>query len=230
MSQLEEMADARAVKKVVIHPDESARERQDRYGKIAARISLQIARKLKAELESAGIEAILTHDSEDPVTIGESMEVISKSGAQVLLVVSVGYSTAFKDLGGYRIFYMNESVDYNSLGARTFDASEMVPSELNYRPFQNAGKMLASSVKNSIHAALEREPVGLNPAPLYLVRRAPMAAAAVEVGYLSNPADEKRLKDETKQDAMAKALAEGIMNFANQVSQGKTATDGTGGL
>lgn len=230
MSQLETMAAAKAVTKIIIHPDESGLEREDQYGKESTRISLEIAQRLKNQLDAAGIESELTRDTEAAVTIGQSMEKISKSDAQVLIVVSVGYSTAFKDLGGYRVFYMNESVDYNSLRPRTFDASEVVPSELNYRPFQGASKVLASSVKNSISAALDREPVGTNPAPQYLIRRAPMAAAAVVVGYLSNPADAQRLTDTAQLDAMAKALAEGLQNFANQVSQGKIAGDESGGL
>ena len=221
-SQLEKMAAVRSVKKVLIHPDQSGIEREDQYGKEAARLSLAIAQKLKTELEAAGFEAVLTHKTEDSVTIGQSLETVSKSGAQVFLVVAVGYSTSFQDLGGYRVFYMNESVDYNTLRDRTFDASEMVPTDLNYRPFENGSKILASSVKNSVKAALDRDPVGMNPAPNYLTRRAPMASAVVEVGYLSNPADAKRLTDSAEQDSMVKALSEGIENFASQVSEGKT--------
>jgi len=158
------------------------------------------------------------------------VETISKSGAQILLVISVGYSTSFEDLGGYRLFYMNESVDYHSLNPRTFDASEVVPTEYNYRPFQSASKVLVSSIKNSVSKTLgDREPVGTNPVPDYLSRRAPMAAATAVVGYLSNPADARRLVDGTEQDAMAAALAEGIRNYSAQLSQGQITADSTGG-
>jgi N-acetylmuramoyl-L-alanine amidase len=56
-----------------------------------------------------------------------------------------------------------------------------------------------------------------------------MAATTVVVGYLSNPADARRLTSSTEQDTMAAALAEGIRNYANQLSQGDITSDTTGG-
>ncbi len=229
-SQLQEKTANRSIKKVVIHADDSGIAKSDEYGKRSAEIALKVAQRVQAQLSSANIEAVLTRSTDKSLPIGETMELVTQSDAQALLIVSVGYSTAFTDLGGFRVFYMNESVDYNSLRQRSFDASEAVPAELNYKPFQNGSKVLASSLKNSISGALKREPVGTNPIPQYLTRRAPMAAATVVVGYLSNPADAKRLTEDSELDAMATALTEGIRNFATQVSQGEVTDDAAEGL
>lgn len=229
-TQLTELSEVRNISKVLIHPDEGGYEREDDYGRRAAQLALAVSRRVKQQLESAGIEAELTRNTEEPMTAGETMQVITHSDAQVLLVLSVSYSTSFQDLGGYRIFYMNETVDYNTLRDRSFDATEAVPTQLNYKNFQTMSKVLSSSIKNSIHAALDRDPVGTNPAPQYYLRRAPMASTAVVVGYLSNPADAKRLTDESQQDEMANALAEGIRNYAEQLSEGKADAQNAGGL
>lgn len=228
--QLKERAANRQVMKILIHPDEGTLEREDQYGAECARIALTLSQKLQSELRNAGLEVTLTRNSNDAVSVGETMQRITESDAQVLLVVSVGYNTTFKDLGGYRIFYMNESVDSNSLESHSFDASEVIPSELNYRPFQAHNRVLASSIQNSIFTALKRDPVGTNPVPHYMLRRAPMPGLAVVTGYLSNPADAQRLTDTAEQDAMAKSLAEGILNYRDQVSQGKASSTTAGGL
>lgn len=225
-SKLQDMAAVRTVRKVLIHPDEGGIERTDEYGKESARLSLEIAQRVRQQLLEEGLEVEMTRTSAEPVTAGEILQTITRSEAQILVVVSVGYSTSFQDLGGYRIFFMNDSVDYNSLRENIYDASEVVPTEMNYKPFQNMSRVLASSLRNSVMTALEREPVGMNPAPLYFVRRAPMASAAVVAGYLSNPADARRLTDPAQQDALARGLVDGIKNYAELLSQGRAQQGG----
>ena len=190
---------------------------------------MQIARRVKAQLEAAQFQVALTRTTDDFLPVGDTLEAVTKSQASLLLVISVGYSTTFEDLGGYRLFYMDDSVDYRSLTKKEFDASEAVPSEYNYRPFQDQSKVLASSLKNSMTALEKRPPVGMNPVPDYITRRAPMPAANIVVGYLSNPADQRSLRSTNEQDAIAAALADGIRNYATQISQGKVTVEDAGG-
>ncbi len=225
-SKLQDMAAVRTVSKVLIHPEEGGIERTDEYGKESARLSLEIAQRVSQQLRDEGLEVEMTRTSAEPVTAGEILQTITRSEAQILVVVSVGYSTSFQDLGGYRIFFMNDSVDYNSLRENIYDASEIVPTDMNYKPFQNMSRVLASSLRNSVMTALERDPVGMNPAPLYYVRRAPMASAAVVAGYLSNPADARRLTDPAQQDVLARGLVDGIKNYAELLSQGRAQQGG----
>jgi N-acetylmuramoyl-L-alanine amidase len=153
------------------------------------------------------------------VPLGKKLEIINNSGAQAMIIISVGQSPDFTDMAGYRILYVTDSVDYSAMKAGTIEGTDTVPMELNYRSFQTQNKVLGSALLNTMSKAVDRDPIGINPAPLYLAKRAPMASSEVVVGYLTNPADSKRLADSQSQDRIASAIVDGITDYASHLRQ-----------
>jgi N-acetylmuramoyl-L-alanine amidase len=224
-SELASRASERSIKKIVIHPDDSPVSKG--AGSLSGpEITLDIAQRVQAQLESKGIQIVLTRTSTTPTPLGKKLEIIMNSGAQALLIISVSENPDFPDLAGFRVLYANDSVDYGAIRTGTSDPMDQAPAEMNYRPFQNANKILATATQNALRQALDREPVGLNPAPLYLARRAPMASTQVVLGYLSNSGDARRLTEMVNQDKIAAALVAAIETYAAHVSQGGHATGG----
>jgi len=218
-AELESLATADKIQKVVIHPDDSSFDSISEFGKQGAAITLSIAQKLQAQLKSKGINAVLTRTSAQRVPLGKELEIINGSGAQVLIIVSVGENPDFKELAGYRVLYVTESVDYTATKAGALESGENVPLDLNYRSFQTGNRMLGTALNNALRDAVNREPIGINPAPLFLAKRAPMHSAAVVAGYLSNSADRRRLEDDKHQDELAAAIAQGITEFGGHMGQ-----------
>jgi N-acetylmuramoyl-L-alanine amidase len=214
------------VKKVALLADDAGLNDGSENNSQSAAICMQMAERIKAELVKRHIDVDMIRSSDSYVPLGKKLQEIESSKAQLLLVISVGSSADFVDLGGYRILYMNSSVDYNSLHSKTLDASEQVAPEMIYQSFEKNSKVLASAIKNSLTRLLDREPVGMNPGPLYLARRAPMAAATVVIGYLTNPADARRLTDSSQQNSMAQAIAQGIADYSNLLGQGQSGSAG----
>jgi N-acetylmuramoyl-L-alanine amidase len=223
-AELESLASIGQVHKVVIHPDDSELDWGSPDGKRAAEICLEIAQRLKTQLQAKGIDSVLTRTGPDRVPLGKKLEVINNSGAQVLIIVSVGENPDFAEMGGYRILYVTDSVDYSAVKGGTVEGGDLVPMELNYRSFQAQNKVLGSALLNTMNKAVDRDPVGINPVPLYLAKRAPMASSEVIVGYLSNPADARRLDDPQSQDRVASAIVEGITDYASHLRQPTGAT------
>lgn len=52
-------------------------------------------------------------------------------------------------------------------------------------------------------------------AEIFLLNNAQVPAVMVECGFLSNPGEREKLKDETYQQQLASAIAEGLLNFLN---------------
>lgn len=212
-AELESIAAATGIQKVVIHPDDSGLLDGTSTGRLASAVSLTVAQKLKDQLVARGIDAELTRSGTDRIGLAEELKAIHNSNAQLLVMVSVGYNPDFSDLGGFRVLFVQDSVDYNAMRSGTMDGSEQVPLELSYRSFQTLNKVLGTALLTALKNATQREPVGINPAPLFLAKRAPMASAEVVLGYLTNPADEKRLQEDGTQEQLASALVEGIVQY-----------------
>lgn len=73
--------------------------------------------------------------------------------------------------------------------------------------------VLAQHLQRQLVAATGWRDRGVKTATFALVRLPRMPAALVELGFISNPAEEARLRDEVFRARLAQALADGIMGF-----------------
>ncbi|MBX7246864.1 MAG: N-acetylmuramoyl-L-alanine amidase [Candidatus Sumerlaeaceae bacterium] len=220
LSELQSAAGEAKVRKVVVDPDDGD-PAAGRLSEEVANINLEIARKIKGRLESSGISVELTRDSNKRIPPGKKLEIITNSGAQALISVRIGASD-FPDVGGTRVLFTNDSVDSRGNQTLTKQSTGSVPTDLNYLPFQQRNNVLGSALLNALKGLTGGQSAGINPVPLYLQRRAPMASALVVVGYITNPADAKRLRDPAEQDKIADALAEGVVQFGGHMDSGSS--------
>lgn len=212
------------VRKVVIDPDAGTAPTETQAKQISD-LTLEIALKLKNRLEARGIDVEMTRNTGDRVDPGRKLEIITNSNAQCLVSLSV--SSSLPDVAGFRIMYPNESVDYNA--AQPGEEAALVPLELNYRQFQDRSKVLSSAILNGLKRVIEKEPVGISPAPLFLQKRAPMASTFVVVGYMTNSGDAGRLMDSSHQDMLATAISEAIGEFGSHVADAGGGSVAAGG-
>lgn len=72
---------------------------------------------------------------------------------------------------------------------------------------------------------------GVRQAPFYVLEGARMPAVLLEVGYISHPAEEKRIADPAEQERIARAVVDGIERFAREVlgRQARTSLHGREG-
>jgi N-acetylmuramoyl-L-alanine amidase len=61
---------------------------------------------------------------------------------------------------------------------------------------------------------------GVRQAPFFVLNRAAMPAVLVELGYLSNTSDRKRLLEKPFQETFARALAEGVKKYKEACRKG----------
>jgi N-acetylmuramoyl-L-alanine amidase len=216
-SDLQALAAEKGLTKVVLDPGD-ANDAGSVSGREAFAISLEIARKVKARLELKGITAELTRYDSQRVSPARMLETVTNSGAQVLLSIRAGVSPS-PEMAGYRILHVNESVDHNALRAPAKEINDALPLDQNYKPFQERSRILGSAMLAGLKAVTERDAVGMVPAPLFLAKRAPMASVLVVAGYITNPGDRARLVDQAKQDELADALTEALVQYGAQLPE-----------
>jgi len=86
--------------------------------------------------------------------------------------------------------------------------------EVLYSPYSSKGSNLASSIQTQLVRSLGAVNRGIVPRPnLIVLRETKMPAALVEIGFLSNPDEEKLLLQDSYLNKAASAIKNGIINF-----------------
>lgn len=95
--------------------------------------------------------------------------------------------------------------------------------ETLYYPDSAASEKLARSIQDSLASTFtDHVNRGAKPKDLFLLRFAKMPACQVETEFISNPMQLEFLASPEKQDHLARAIADGIMDFAEVKSKGAT--------
>jgi N-acetylmuramoyl-L-alanine amidase len=86
-----------------------------------------------------------------------------------------------------------------------------------YYPNSEEGRHLATMIQQEIIRNMEntnRTPLAIN--NLYLLKKAEVPGALVEIGFLSNEQERELLKQESYQQQMAASIYEGILRYATE--------------
>ena len=216
--QLKTAAARTDVAKVILDPDDGDFFVGSGRGKDVSALTLNIAQRVKAQLELRGMQVELTRSDTTRPPLGRKLEIITNGDAQALVSIRLA-SSEMEETGGFRLMTMSESVDANARTPLPQETGQAVPLEMNYRPFEERSRLLATALATTMKRLVNKEGNGTIPAPIYLLRRSPMASAVLVAGYVSNVEDMKRLRDDAQLDALAAAVADGIVQYARNLGE-----------
>lgn len=176
-------------------------------GVVEKEINLQIAMKLKEELENQGIEIILTRDSDkgmyEETSKSKKMDDLNNrchliGETEPLCTISI-HQNSFPDetVYGPQVFYYHES---------------------------ESSAQLAELVQNSLNTnlAVEKPREMKNNQSYYLLKKSPSTTIIVECGFLSNEEDAAKLITEDYQWQVAQAICDGVMEYVYLVKNQNT--------
>lgn len=161
-------------------------------------VNLVITQKTRYYLEQENYEVILTR-SKDIDLAGENTG--SKKSADLQKRVEI------MNVSGPAIvisIHQNSFTDPNVRGAQVF-----------YYDGSEHGKKLADSIQSAIKETIgdENRRVPKANSSYYLLKKVEAPIVIVECGFLSNPAEELLLTEESYQDKMAKGITKGIKDY-----------------
>ena len=166
-------------------------------------VDLSIALKLGSLLKDEGIKVMYTRttDSQNGIqtandSLIERLKISKVSNSDIFISIHCNSNFDSKDSRGVETWYNPESEE----GAQLATSLQNELAKLSYTP--DRGVKYYQS-KDDALAVLEK-----NTAP----------SALVELGFLSNIEDEYYLNSEVGQNACAKALFDGIINYKNSLS------------
>jgi N-acetylmuramoyl-L-alanine amidase len=188
---------------------------------------LQVARELQTLLEDKlGAEVVLTRKDDTFIALEERTAIANQSQADLFVSIHAN-SSGNRSVSGVETYYLNFA---QSDEAREVAARENAATVRNIRDLQDLLKSIAQADKSSesreLASLIQRKLYGgtsqvfpttrnrgVRSAPFVVLIGANMPSVLAEVGFISNPRDEKLLKKETNQQKLAQALFAGIEGY-----------------
>jgi len=200
-----------------------------REGTLEKTITLNVARRLKAALEARlGSRVILTRDADQTVGLDERAAVANNNKADLFISLHANASVR-PAMTGAEVFYLSleeygeqaqrvahgESESLPVFGGGTRDI-EVILWEMAQARYIERSALLAQTIEAGLRAHVPMSPRAIQQAPFRVLVGANMPAVLVEMGFISNPQQEKQLATDEFQSAVVQALVESIVRFRDQ--------------
>jgi N-acetylmuramoyl-L-alanine amidase len=192
-------------------------------------VTLDMARRLAAELKRDGFEVVLTRGDDRFVSLGGRTQLAN--GAHGDLFVSLhANANPRRNRTGIETYVLNMTDDRYAvrLAAREngADAADegggdvrRILTDLNAKASAGSSRRLAEAIQRQLCAAVrtrfgDARDLGVKSALFHVLLGARMPAVLVETGFISNPAEEKRLATPEYRAEVARAVARAVHDFA----------------
>jgi N-acetylmuramoyl-L-alanine amidase len=195
-------------------------------GTLEKEVTLSVARRLKAAIEARlGARVILTRDSDATIGLDERAAVANNNKADMFISLHANASVR-ASAAGAEVFYLSLA-DYGDQAQRVAHGeSESLPVygggsrdiEAILWEMAQARHIEQSAALAQILEAQMRERVPMSPraiqqAPFRVLVGANMPAVLVEMGFITNPEQEKQLASDAFQSQIVQAVVESIIRF-----------------
>lgn len=218
------------VRKVAIDPGHGGVEvgKDGPGGLLEKDVNLAVALELRRLLEDEGIEVVLTREHDAQLSLVERTEIANRAGADLFL--SLHCNGWFNDSArGLETYFLSPAKsEYSQAVAEAENAAggnddvAFIVWDLVQSKFITASSDLAEIVQTGIVEDTRAEDRGVRQAGFRVLVGAHMPAVLVEMGFLSNPDEARRLGDRRHQRALAAALAAAVVEFKERYA--RTAT------
>lgn len=162
-------------------------------------INLAMAKQVKKLLEQAGFEIISTREEDVDYVPDGTRGRQSRKQADLNYRISLAVQEKADALIS---LHLNATASGRNTGAETFYYYESLE-----------GKNLAEEIQKELVKVPEMNRRIAKPGDFYLLRKSPMPAVIVELGYISNPKEFAKLKQSWYQEQLAQAVAKGVANY-----------------
>lgn len=199
-------------------------------------VALQIARKLSFKLKNdLGLKTVLTRTTNKTLTLEERNQKANRLGADLFISIHANANDS-ATANGVQTFYLNNATNKaagrlaareNKAAGKKIDVSQQILSTMLQNANTDESRDLAREVHNALvkHLRSSKNSVKdlkVDSALFYVLVGAKSPGILVETSFITNPKEEKRLKNSDFQWEVAEGIAQGVENYLE--SRQKTAS------
>jgi len=208
-------------------------------GALEKDLTLAVAKKVAALLKEQGIAVVLTRKTDVFVALGERTEIANRARAEMFVSIHAN-SAPEKTVSGIETYFlsleasddeamrvaMTENEVFKQAGTadEAGDVVGAILGDLIRTEHLRESSALAAAIQRRL-AHLSAESRGVKQAPFVVLTGVNMPAALVEIGFITNASESKRMRQRDRQAEIAKALAAAIGEAMVQNREARLATD-----
>ena len=192
---------------------------------------LDIARRLAERLREEGVRVVLTRDEDRFLSLEERTAVANDTRADLFVSIHANASRSKKPQGIETYFASLDATDEDAqavaerentaLGAKAPMASKHDPlaailGDLIETQHLQESSEFAKLAQHELAEVGRARSRGVKQAPFVVLMGVQMPASLVEIGFLTNPSEEKGLRQARQRDAIANALARAVRAFGER--------------
>jgi N-acetylmuramoyl-L-alanine amidase len=191
-------------------------------------VTLDVARRLKARI-LAGMDAdvLLTREADRAVALDERTAIANHQRADLFVSIHANATRRGQAEGAETYFLSYQETDDDSRavaaienntlgleeGVKANSSLEMILWDLAQSAFLKESSALAEIIQGNLNDALGINNRGIKQAPFRVLMGATMPAVLVEIGFITNPDEERRLRDAAFKDRLAAAIFESVRRY-----------------
>ena len=200
---------------VCIDPGHGGKDPGNREGREQEKkYTLLLAQELGAQLRAAGFTVSYTRTGDSFVSLPERPELARKRGADLLVSLhfNSGPFTSSR-IGGVEVFCMTPARTSSTNARGEGGNSGAYGGNVN----NSKNMVLAYHVNRAIIRSTGLEDRGVKRARFQILREATMPAVLIEAGFMSNPAEARKIYSAAWRRQLAQSIVSGINSYRNLV-------------
>ncbi|MFA5286808.1 MAG: N-acetylmuramoyl-L-alanine amidase [Candidatus Omnitrophota bacterium] len=194
-------------------------------------VNLDIAKRLADRLRADGISVVMTRNSDKFIPLGTRVNIANNSKADLFISIHSNASRT-RSLYGFEVYYVSPSVSDSS---RAFYSAKNAYLNLDSACFASQSQNLKAILWDMLYTYNRAESIylsraicrsavdnlnvkvlGVKDARFEVLRGARMPAILIEAGFLSNPKEERLLRDGYYREKLSLSIREGLCNYAGK--------------
>ncbi len=197
-------------------------------------VTRRVAKLVEARL---GLKVLLTRDSDNFVTLRDRTSFANRQHADLFVSIHANAHREAAADGVETYFLSSEATDSTARqvaalengvvqleqpagrGSGQVDIVKAILWDLAQSEFQVESSRLAEVVHDSMTQTLRISNRGVKQAGFYVLGGAAMPAILLEIGFVTNPKEERKLKDTKYRDEIARAIVAGLAEYKRNWDQ-----------
>ncbi len=191
-------------------------------------VNLEISKILKKMIEdSIKIKTLLTRNKDQYLSLKARTNFANKNAADIFISIHCNASPKSRETRGFETYFLSEArtneeraVAAMENASLKFDEEVKASGDINFILYDLAQSLfleesnnLAEAIQISAEELLNIPARGVSQAGFYVLRGAFMPSVLVECAFISNPEEEKLLRQKSFKEKIAYAIFRGLKNF-----------------
>lgn len=167
-------------------------------------VTLAVSKRLQALVQHSGAKTIMVR--EDDRDLGTSQGLLKRKREDLAQRIQLAMDA--------------QAEVYISIHANSFPDEKLTGAQTFYHSDSPEGKLLAQSIQQELNSMSNGKRVIKGNQDIYVLKKAHQAAVTVELGFLSNPAEEQLLTTPEYQQKLAVAIFQGLSIYFSKQTEG----------